>query len=105
MGGRSAVLAACLAIDRFHVSGEAALGFFRIMRPGAITCPKQERFLKSLKTADDVRRFANLPMADSDDCRLSRMNSKGLAGSVGLVRSLFGRCSSAVVLLLLAAAS
>jgi len=83
--GRSVVLAACLAIDKFHISGAAALVFFRIMRPGAITSSKQERFLKSLKTSDDLRRFANLPMAGDGGNTMSRVTS---------LRSLLGRCCS-----------
>eukprot|EP00930_Biecheleria_cincta_P076670 TRINITY_DN6387_c0_g1_i2.p1 TRINITY_DN6387_c0_g1~~TRINITY_DN6387_c0_g1_i2.p1 ORF type:complete len:519 (+),score=59.33 TRINITY_DN6387_c0_g1_i2:68-1624(+) len=46
--GRSGVYACCVAIDRFDVSGEAMLGWVRIVRPGAITTPEQERFLCSL---------------------------------------------------------
>jgi len=62
--GRSVVLAACLAIERVDISGAAALGLFRIMRPGAITTRRQEAFLKSFKGAADVRRFAKLPLPD-----------------------------------------
>jgi len=46
--GRSGVYASCVAIDRFDVSGEAMLGWVRIVRPGAITTPDQEQFLCSL---------------------------------------------------------
>jgi hypothetical protein len=55
------------------------------MRPGAITTPKQERFLKSLKTSSDVRRFANLPRIDK--------GGNG-TGKATCIRSLLGRCGS-----------
>lgn len=67
--GRSMVLACCLAIRRFDVPGTALLGWSRIVRPGALTCVQQERFLKSLRGSQDVLRFAKMPLGvvESDD--------------------------------------
>mmetsp|Transcript_83031 Transcript_83031/g.247719 ORF Transcript_83031/g.247719 Transcript_83031/m.247719 type:complete len:143 (-) Transcript_83031:186-614(-) len=58
--GRSVILACCLAIERFDVSGRAMLGWARIARPGAFTSPKQEMFIAGLKGREDVRTAAGL---------------------------------------------
>lgn len=52
--GRSAVLACVLAVHHYDVSGEAMLGWIRIARPGAITTPQQEAFLRSLQGRESV---------------------------------------------------
>jgi hypothetical protein len=56
--GRSVVLACCLAIHTYDISGRALLGWVRIARPGAITNVLQEEFLISLQGRADVARFA-----------------------------------------------
>jgi len=56
--GRSVVLGACLAVERFDVPGLAVLGWFRIMRPGAMTNSKQEVFLRQLRGRHNVRSYA-----------------------------------------------
>jgi len=81
--GRSVVLAACLAIERVDISGAAALGLFRIMRPGAITTRRQEAFLKSFKGAADVRRFAKLPLPDGGSVSAFRKRVTLSTGSIG----------------------
>jgi hypothetical protein len=55
--GRSVVLACCILIDRLNISGAALLGWARLCRPGAVTTVTQERFLRSLRGRDDLRRF------------------------------------------------
>jgi len=67
--GRSVVLAACLAIDHFDVSGALVLPWCRIARPGAITTRTQELFLKSLKGRNDLRRFARMAGPVDVDCQ------------------------------------
>lgn len=57
--GRSVVMACCLIIDTFDVSGAALLGWVRIARPGAINTPRQERFLQGLRGRTDLARFAD----------------------------------------------
>jgi len=47
--GRSVLLACCLAMDTFDVSGEAMLGWARVVRPGSITTTEQEVFLCALE--------------------------------------------------------
>mmetsp|Transcript_47846 Transcript_47846/g.121379 ORF Transcript_47846/g.121379 Transcript_47846/m.121379 type:complete len:445 (+) Transcript_47846:2-1336(+) len=64
--GRSVVLACCLAIDRFDISGEALLGWCRIVRPGAVNTPQQELFLMSLKGRNDVRKYAGFGLDGMD---------------------------------------
>jgi len=64
--GRSVVLACCLAIDRFDISGEALLGWCRIARPGAVNTPHQELFLMSLKGRADVRKYAGFGLDGMD---------------------------------------
>mmetsp|Transcript_79827 Transcript_79827/g.247656 ORF Transcript_79827/g.247656 Transcript_79827/m.247656 type:complete len:140 (-) Transcript_79827:31-450(-) len=61
--GRSVVLACCLVIYHLDVPGAALLGWVRIARPGTVTTPKQEVFLKSLKGCQDVKRYAQLEPA------------------------------------------
>lgn len=56
--GRSAVLACCLAIERFDLPGRAALAWVRLVRPGAITTPEQERFLCSFAGRRDLSKWA-----------------------------------------------
>eukprot|EP00928_Gymnodinium_smaydae_P007637 TRINITY_DN12738_c0_g5_i1.p1 TRINITY_DN12738_c0_g5~~TRINITY_DN12738_c0_g5_i1.p1 ORF type:complete len:481 (-),score=43.70 TRINITY_DN12738_c0_g5_i1:216-1658(-) len=56
--GRSIVLAACLAIERFDIPGSALLGWMRMARPGSVNTVKQERFLASLQGRADVLRYA-----------------------------------------------
>jgi hypothetical protein len=58
--GRSVVLACCLLIVRYNVTGKSLLGWVRVVRPGSITTPQQEKFLCSLNGAIDVLRFAGL---------------------------------------------
>ncbi|CAE8637375.1 unnamed protein product [Polarella glacialis] len=59
--GRSVVLACAIAIDQFDVSGTALFGWVRIVRPGAVTCTEQERWLCSFKGRDDLRKWAGYP--------------------------------------------
>jgi protein tyrosine phosphatase (PTP) superfamily phosphohydrolase (DUF442 family) len=65
--GRSVVLACCLMIHTYDVSGRALLGWMRIARPGAITTPQQEEFLMSLKGQADVDRFAGIYQEANDE--------------------------------------
>mmetsp|Transcript_13207 Transcript_13207/g.26671 ORF Transcript_13207/g.26671 Transcript_13207/m.26671 type:complete len:454 (+) Transcript_13207:137-1498(+) len=58
--GRSMVFASCLAIYRFDLPGSALLGWMRVARPGAFTTPKQELFLKSMRGAADVMKYAEM---------------------------------------------
>lgn len=81
--GRSVVLAACLAIERVDISGAAALGLFRIMRPGAITTRRQEIFLTSFKGSADVRRFAKLPLPDGGSTSAFQKRVTLSTGSIG----------------------
>jgi len=55
--GRSVVLATCLVVERLDVPGLAVIGWFRIMRPGAMTNSKQEVFLRKLRGRCDVQTF------------------------------------------------
>jgi len=55
--GRSVVLAACLTVERFDVPGGAVMGWFRIMRPGAMTNLKQEVFLRKLRGCQDLQNY------------------------------------------------
>jgi hypothetical protein len=59
--GRSVVLACCLAIHSYDISGRALLGWVRIARPGAIITVQQEEFLMSLNGRADVAHFAEVP--------------------------------------------
>lgn len=54
--GRSVTVACCILIDRFNVSGRALLGWVRLVRPGAVTTPKQEQFLCNIKGREDLHR-------------------------------------------------
>eukprot|EP00931_Biecheleriopsis_adriatica_P066410 TRINITY_DN4077_c0_g1_i1.p1 TRINITY_DN4077_c0_g1~~TRINITY_DN4077_c0_g1_i1.p1 ORF type:complete len:561 (-),score=59.19 TRINITY_DN4077_c0_g1_i1:56-1738(-) len=56
--GRSVVLACCLAMECYHVSGEDLLGWVRIARPGAINTMSQEQFLCSFKDRASLRKYA-----------------------------------------------
>jgi hypothetical protein len=56
--GRSVVLCCLLAIFKYDLPGSSLLGWSRIARPGAITNPKQEEFLMSMKGRADVLKFA-----------------------------------------------
>jgi hypothetical protein len=56
--GRSVVLCCCLAIYKYNLPGSSLLGWSRIVRPGAITTPQQEKFLLSMKGRADVLKFA-----------------------------------------------
>eukprot|EP00931_Biecheleriopsis_adriatica_P075917 TRINITY_DN4968_c0_g1_i1.p1 TRINITY_DN4968_c0_g1~~TRINITY_DN4968_c0_g1_i1.p1 ORF type:complete len:521 (-),score=80.13 TRINITY_DN4968_c0_g1_i1:102-1664(-) len=47
--GRSAMFLCILAIHHYDVSGEAMLGWIRVVRPGAITSTQQEEFLCALQ--------------------------------------------------------
>jgi len=67
--GRSVVLAACVAIDRFDVPGAMVLPWCRIARPGAITTRTQELFLKSLKGRSDIRGFARMEVREAFACQ------------------------------------
>jgi len=58
--GRSMIMACCLAIDAFNVSGRALLGWARIARTGAINTVQQEQLLASWQNANAVRKFAGL---------------------------------------------
>lgn len=64
--GRSVVLACCILIVRYNVSGRALLGWVRVARPGSITTPQQERFLCSLSGAADVLRYAELKAGETE---------------------------------------
>jgi len=57
--GRSVVLAVCLLIHWHDVPGRALLGWSRIVRPGSITTPEQERFLCGLKGRADLDKFVS----------------------------------------------
>lgn len=55
--GRSVVMACCFLIAHYDLPGRALLGWTRIVRPGAITTPQQERFLASMSGAADLQKF------------------------------------------------
>mmetsp|Transcript_64278 Transcript_64278/g.209618 ORF Transcript_64278/g.209618 Transcript_64278/m.209618 type:complete len:447 (-) Transcript_64278:209-1549(-) len=55
--GRSVIMACCLIIHKLDVPGSALLGWVRIVRPGAVNTPKQEKFLQSLRGRGDLMRF------------------------------------------------
>lgn len=55
--GRSIVFACCLLIWEHDIPGRSLLGWVRIVRPGAITTPEQERFLCRLCGRADLQRF------------------------------------------------
>jgi hypothetical protein len=57
--GRSVVMACCLLIHRLNVPGAALLGWVRLCRPGAVTTPKQEQFLRMMRGREDLRRYLN----------------------------------------------
>eukprot|EP00933_Yihiella_yeosuensis_P005335 TRINITY_DN109831_c0_g1_i1.p1 TRINITY_DN109831_c0_g1~~TRINITY_DN109831_c0_g1_i1.p1 ORF type:complete len:587 (-),score=101.46 TRINITY_DN109831_c0_g1_i1:75-1835(-) len=63
--GRSVIMACCLAIHEFDISGEALLGWCRIVRPGAINIPEQEKFLLSLKGKASLQKW----LYGSHSCR------------------------------------
>mmetsp|Transcript_61092 Transcript_61092/g.132416 ORF Transcript_61092/g.132416 Transcript_61092/m.132416 type:complete len:723 (-) Transcript_61092:39-2207(-) len=58
--GRSVVLACLLVIHQFDVPGAGLLGWVRMCRPGAITTPIQEVFLKKMTGRAAVLKWANL---------------------------------------------
>jgi hypothetical protein len=62
--GRSVVLACCLLIHRHDVPGRALLAWARIVRPGAVTTPQQERFLCGLGGRGDLERYSNFHYQD-----------------------------------------
>jgi len=62
--GRSVVLACCVAIEKYDIPGDALMGWVRISRPGAITSPIQEQFLKKMTGRKVLRRWAGLPDVD-----------------------------------------
>lgn len=55
--GRSIVFACCLLIWEHDIPGRSLLGWVRIVRPGAITTPQQERFLCRLSGRADLQRY------------------------------------------------
>mmetsp|Transcript_30616 Transcript_30616/g.88749 ORF Transcript_30616/g.88749 Transcript_30616/m.88749 type:complete len:475 (+) Transcript_30616:94-1518(+) len=55
--GRSVMMACCLMIDQFDISGLQLLAWVRIARPGAVNTPRQERFLQSLTGRADLHRY------------------------------------------------
>lgn len=55
--GRSVLMACCLMIDQYDVSGSALLGWVRIARPGAVNTPRQEKFLQAMGGRAELRRF------------------------------------------------
>mmetsp|Transcript_7351 Transcript_7351/g.16056 ORF Transcript_7351/g.16056 Transcript_7351/m.16056 type:complete len:460 (-) Transcript_7351:192-1571(-) len=66
--GRSATLACCLAIMHFDVPGRALLGWIRVVRPGAITTRKQERFIASLNGRGDLLKLVQGCAKCGTDC-------------------------------------
>jgi len=69
--GRSVMLACLFAIERWDIRGDALLGWVRIVRPGSITRPVQEKLLCSLKGRRDVQK---LMQADSKPIGPQRAN-------------------------------
>jgi hypothetical protein len=59
--GRSVVLACCLMIHWYDIPGRALLGWVRILRPGSITMPQQERLLCSLEGREDLANLLKSP--------------------------------------------
>jgi len=57
--GRSVMYACCLITFNYEVRGPALLGWVRLMRPGAMTCPSQERFVRSLDGKSKIERYMN----------------------------------------------
>mmetsp|Transcript_26655 Transcript_26655/g.58578 ORF Transcript_26655/g.58578 Transcript_26655/m.58578 type:complete len:450 (-) Transcript_26655:180-1529(-) len=56
--GRSVTMACLLVMAHFDVPGRALLGWARIVRPGAVTTTRQERFIYRMQGRDDVYRYA-----------------------------------------------
>lgn len=57
--GRSAMYACCLLTSKYEIPGNALLGWLRLVRPGAVTCASQERFVRSLRGAAELERYQN----------------------------------------------
>merc|ERR1740121_2494202 len=65
--GRSIVLACLLIIERYDVPGEIVLAWVRMMRTGAINTIAQENLVASMRSREDVWRFARLHVPGEDD--------------------------------------
>eukprot|EP00425_Heterocapsa_triquetra_P040007 CAMPEP_0195085846 /NCGR_PEP_ID=MMETSP0448-20130528/26156_1 /TAXON_ID=66468 /ORGANISM="Heterocapsa triquestra, Strain CCMP 448" /LENGTH=602 /DNA_ID=CAMNT_0040119263 /DNA_START=116 /DNA_END=1927 /DNA_ORIENTATION=+ len=54
--GRTGSVIAAYAVSKYGISGEAFHGFSRLMRPGVIQTPEQEKFVRGL-TTEQLRRW------------------------------------------------
>lgn len=67
---RGAVLACCLLIWCFDISGRSSLAWLRVARPGAVNSSEQEQFLSRFSSRKDLRRFID-GLASCVGCRTS----------------------------------